>query len=280
MKGRGGARRSGATRMRRRLRGDETIFHLPQLSTALFLFRSRDASTSSPHTSPRVAMSDEVRASHLLVKHQGSRRPASWRDPDGQFIPKRTKDAALEELLAYKEQIDSGVVAFADLAAKVSDCSSAKHGGDLGSFGRGKMQKAFEVRGRRGRRRRRDDGAGAPPSPRFIPRARPFESAVSRGALRLPSRRLAHPTPPPSSFAGRRVRPGSRPDVRRRRLGQRAPHHRSHRVRGEETERAEVDDRDRTVDLDSQAGRRRNRRVVRHSGVLAATYRISSSSDG
>ena len=73
-------------------------------------------------------MSDEVRASHLLVKHQGSRRPASWRDPDGQFIPKRTKDAALEELLAYKEQIDSGVVAFADLAAKVSDCSSAKHG--------------------------------------------------------------------------------------------------------------------------------------------------------
>jgi len=26
----------------------------------------------------------EVRASHLLVKHQGSRRPASWRDPDGE----------------------------------------------------------------------------------------------------------------------------------------------------------------------------------------------------
>ena len=57
-----------------------------------------------------------------------------------------TVDAALEELLAYKEQIDSGVVAFADLAAKVSDCSSAKHGGDLGFFGPGKMQKAFEVR--------------------------------------------------------------------------------------------------------------------------------------
>lgn len=145
-------------------------------------------------------MSDEVRASHLLVKHQGSRRPASWRDPDGQFIPKRTKDAALEELLAYKEQIDSGVVAFADLAAKVSDCSSAKHGGDLGSFGRGKMQKAFEVRGRRGRRRRRDDGAGAAPSPRFIPRARPFESAVSEARSAFPlGASLTRPLPPPRS---------------------------------------------------------------------------------
>jgi NIMA-interacting peptidyl-prolyl cis-trans isomerase 1 len=30
------------------------------------------------------------------------------------------------------------------LAKKFSDCSSARVGGDLGSFGRGKMQKAFE----------------------------------------------------------------------------------------------------------------------------------------
>ena len=35
----------------------------------------------------------EVRASHLLVKHQGSRRAASWRDPDGVVITKRTKGA-------------------------------------------------------------------------------------------------------------------------------------------------------------------------------------------
>ena len=87
----------------------------------------------------------EVRASHLLVKHQGSRRPASWRDPDGAVITKRSKAAALDELEAYREQIESGAVTFADLAAKVSDCSSAKHGGDLGFFGPGKMQKAFEV---------------------------------------------------------------------------------------------------------------------------------------
>lgn len=103
-------------------------------------------------------MSDEVRASHLLVKHQGSRRPASWRDPDGQYIPKKTKEAARDELLAYREQIASGVVTFADLAAKVSDCSSAKHGGDLGFFGPGKMQKAFEVR-------REASAAWRPPRP-------------------------------------------------------------------------------------------------------------------
>merc|ERR1712216_100117 len=92
----------------------------------------------------RVYAMSEVRASHLLVKHQGSRRPASWRDPDGAVITKRSKAAALDELEAYREQIESGAVTFADLAAKVSDCSSAKHGGDLGFFGPGKMQKAFE----------------------------------------------------------------------------------------------------------------------------------------
>ena len=42
----------------------------------------------------------EVRASHLLVKHQGSRRPASWRDESGQYITKKTKEAAMDELMA------------------------------------------------------------------------------------------------------------------------------------------------------------------------------------
>ena len=46
--------------------------------------------------------------------------------------------------------LQCGAVTFEDLAAKVSDCSSAKHGGDLGFFGPGKMQKAFEVRLRGG----------------------------------------------------------------------------------------------------------------------------------
>lgn len=34
----------------------------------------------------------QVRASHLLVKHQGSRRPASWKDESGAVITKRTKE--------------------------------------------------------------------------------------------------------------------------------------------------------------------------------------------
>jgi NIMA-interacting peptidyl-prolyl cis-trans isomerase 1 len=34
---------------------------------------------------------------------------------------------------------------FAKIAAEMSDCSSARKGGDLGFFGPGQMQKAFEV---------------------------------------------------------------------------------------------------------------------------------------
>lgn len=38
----------------------------------------------------------------------------------------------------------AGKTTFADLAKQTSDCSSAKRGGDLGSFGPGEMQQAFE----------------------------------------------------------------------------------------------------------------------------------------
>lgn len=47
----------------------------------------------------------------------------------------------------YREQIVNGEASFAELASKYSDCSSAKKGGDLGSFGRGAMQKPFEDAG-------------------------------------------------------------------------------------------------------------------------------------
>ena len=85
-----------------------------------------------------------VRASHVLVKHANSRRPASWRDPDGEHISKRTKEAAIDELVHYRAAIENGTCAFEDVAREVSDCSSAKRGGDLGEFGRGAMQRAFE----------------------------------------------------------------------------------------------------------------------------------------
>jgi NIMA-interacting peptidyl-prolyl cis-trans isomerase 1 len=50
----------------------------------------------------------------------------------------------MDLLVTYQEQIIAGEASFAELASKYSDCSSAKKGGDLGSFGRGAMQKPFE----------------------------------------------------------------------------------------------------------------------------------------
>lgn len=82
----------------------------------------------------------QVRCSHLLVKHNQSRRPSSWRE---QNIT-RTKDEALELIQKYIEEIKSGEEKFEALASQFSDCSSAKNGGDLGLFGRGQMQKPFE----------------------------------------------------------------------------------------------------------------------------------------
>ncbi|OAY74635.1 peptidyl-prolyl cis-trans isomerase Pin1 [Ananas comosus] len=87
---------------------------------------------------------EEVRASHILIKHEGSRRRASWRDPEGRVIAATTRDAAAARLRALRADILEGRARFADVAAAHSDCSSAKRGGDLGRFGRGQMQKPFE----------------------------------------------------------------------------------------------------------------------------------------
>ncbi|KAI8611824.1 peptidyl-prolyl cis-trans isomerase NIMA-interacting 1 [Chytriomyces sp. MP71] len=82
----------------------------------------------------------KVRASHLLVKHAGSRRPSSWR----QDTITRSRDEATAIITGYRERISSGEIEFAKLATTESDCSSARAGGDLGFFGPGQMQKAFE----------------------------------------------------------------------------------------------------------------------------------------
>lgn len=80
----------------------------------------------------------------MLIKHQGSRRPASWKDETGAEITKRTKEAAQQILLAHREDIMSSpnpAARFGELAAVHSDCSSARDKGSLGVFGRGQMQK-------------------------------------------------------------------------------------------------------------------------------------------
>ena len=82
----------------------------------------------------------QVRASHLLVKHRDSRRPSSWKEEN----ITRTKEEALELLAGFEARLKNKEVSFAELASKESHCSSAKTGGDLGHFGPGQMQRAFE----------------------------------------------------------------------------------------------------------------------------------------
>ncbi|MCW8836176.1 MAG: peptidylprolyl isomerase [Rhodospirillales bacterium] len=78
-------------------------------------------------------MSDQVKASHILLMYAGSARSSAT----------RTKDEALSAIEALKQKLDSGED-FADLARKNSDCPSGSDGGNLGLFGRGAMVRAFE----------------------------------------------------------------------------------------------------------------------------------------
>jgi len=82
----------------------------------------------------------QVRASHLLVKHRGSRRPSSWKEAN----ITRSKEEAVELLQQYAAQINGSPETFAELAREHSDCSSHSNGGDLGFFKPGQMQKPFE----------------------------------------------------------------------------------------------------------------------------------------
>ncbi|KAJ2934340.1 hypothetical protein H1R20_g2789, partial [Candolleomyces eurysporus] len=112
---------------------EEQIFQLPGSE----LLRSDAARSTSQSQS-------QVRASHLLVKHRDSRRPASWKESN----ITRTKEEAIGILKGYEAEInaagDSFADKFAELATQKSDCSSHEKGGDLGRFGRGQMQKPFE----------------------------------------------------------------------------------------------------------------------------------------
>ena len=78
-------------------------------------------------------MSDQVKASHILLMYAGSARSTAT----------RSKDEAQAQIAQLKQQIDGGAD-FADLARQHSDCPSSSRGGDLGSFGRGQMVGPFE----------------------------------------------------------------------------------------------------------------------------------------
>ena len=77
-------------------------------------------------------MTDQVRASHILLMYDGSMRSTAT----------RSKEAAETQIATLKSELDGGVE-FADVAREHSDCPSSSKGGDLGSFGRGMMVGAF-----------------------------------------------------------------------------------------------------------------------------------------
>jgi len=79
-------------------------------------------------------MAEQVRASHILLMYAGSARSSAT----------RSKEQALTQIEALKTQLDGGAD-FAELARQHSDCPSKSRGGDLGSFGKGQMVKAFET---------------------------------------------------------------------------------------------------------------------------------------
>ena len=94
-------------------------------------------------------MGDSYQASHILVKHEGSRRKASWKDPEGKVIATRTRDEAVAILAGFIDRLRplSGATLerlFAEIAAEHSDCGSAQEGGSLGTFQSGQMMPAFE----------------------------------------------------------------------------------------------------------------------------------------
>ncbi len=78
-------------------------------------------------------MTDQVRASHILLMYDGSMRSTAT----------RSKDDAESQIAALKAELDGGAE-FADVARDSSDCPSSSKGGDLGTFGRGAMIGAFE----------------------------------------------------------------------------------------------------------------------------------------
>lgn len=94
-------------------------------------------------TAPAVAKEEEIQCFHILAKHNQSRRPQNWKNEQ----ITRTKDEAIKIIQQFRQQILSSPnpeAAFYAIAKQYSDCSSAKHQGDLGMFSRGKMQKPFE----------------------------------------------------------------------------------------------------------------------------------------
>lgn len=102
-----------------------------------------------PTAPARPAQTEQVQVYHILRKHAGSRRPASWR----QAKITQSKEESIQQIEAFRQELlqvqrahgfDHMFQRFQDIAYSESDCGSHERGGDLGLFGRGEMQKPFE----------------------------------------------------------------------------------------------------------------------------------------
>ncbi|MHC4882765.1 MAG: peptidylprolyl isomerase [Planctomycetota bacterium] len=89
-----------------------------------------DAQTFYDDNPQYFEQKEEVRASHILCGKRG--------------ITEEEYPAEMEKIKAAKARLDAGE-AFEDVAKDVSTCPSAQDGGDLGFFGRGRMDPAFET---------------------------------------------------------------------------------------------------------------------------------------
>ncbi|CDZ96943.1 Peptidyl-prolyl cis-trans isomerase [Phaffia rhodozyma] len=96
--------------------------------------------TAQPSGSSESSGPEKVRASHLLIKHRGSRRASSWKEAN----ITRSKEEAIAILREYRDILAKDPSQFPSLAAAESHCSSHAKSGDLGYFSRGQMQKPFE----------------------------------------------------------------------------------------------------------------------------------------
>jgi hypothetical protein len=67
-----------------------------------------------------TALHEKVRCSHVLIKHKGSRKTHSKRDPEGKEIKQRSKEEASTQLVRYSKDFTNGEITFEELARKVS----------------------------------------------------------------------------------------------------------------------------------------------------------------
>ena len=110
--------------------------HFDSRPTELERVDARPVDTSA---SSHIHDLKQVRASHILVKHVQSRNPSSWRE---KTITRSVEDA-IQRIKYLRDVVLRGDAPFEVVASHESDCRSARDGGDLGSFERGKMMKPF-----------------------------------------------------------------------------------------------------------------------------------------